>query len=102
MKFDQLTKNKLRNFDQTPKLTETFDQLIRSSEIRSSDRFPSYDARFFKENPAQFSNSLITFLKWPFKKTLTGSYNDAERAFWKSPQQNNVEKHDNIVGIHCH
>ena len=40
MKFDQLTKNKLRNFDQTPKLTETFDQLIRSSEIRSSDRFP--------------------------------------------------------------
>ena len=41
MKFDQLTKNKLRNFDQTPKLTETFDQLIRSSEIRSSDRFPT-------------------------------------------------------------
>ena len=37
MKFDQLTKNKLRNFDQTPKLTETFDQLIRSSEIRSTD-----------------------------------------------------------------
>jgi hypothetical protein len=25
------------NFDQTPKLLETFDQLIRSSEIRSSD-----------------------------------------------------------------
>jgi hypothetical protein len=29
------------NFDQTPKLLETFDQLIRSSEIRSSDHFPS-------------------------------------------------------------
>jgi hypothetical protein len=25
------------NFDQTPKLLETFDQLIRSSEIRSTD-----------------------------------------------------------------
>jgi hypothetical protein len=29
------------NFDQTPKLLETFDQLIRSSEIRSSDHFPT-------------------------------------------------------------
>jgi hypothetical protein len=28
------------NFDQTPKLLQTFDQLIRSSEIRSSDQFP--------------------------------------------------------------
>ena len=36
MKFDQLIKH---NFDQTPKLLETFDQLIRSSEIRSSDHF---------------------------------------------------------------
>jgi hypothetical protein len=26
-----------RNFDQTPKLLQTFDQLIRSTEIRSSD-----------------------------------------------------------------
>jgi hypothetical protein len=42
VKFDQLTKNKLRNFDQTPKLTETFDQLIWSSEIRSSDCFPLF------------------------------------------------------------
>jgi hypothetical protein len=25
------------NFDQTPKLLQTFDQLIRSTEIRSSD-----------------------------------------------------------------
>ena len=32
--FDQVTKH---NFDQTPKLLETFDQVIRSSEIRSSD-----------------------------------------------------------------
>ncbi len=31
---------KIKNFDQTPKLTETFDQLKMSSEIRSSDRFP--------------------------------------------------------------
>jgi hypothetical protein len=29
------------NFDQTPKLLETFDQLIRSSEIRSSDPLSS-------------------------------------------------------------
>jgi len=36
--FDQLTKNK---FDQTPKLTENFDQLKMSSEIQSSDHFPS-------------------------------------------------------------
>jgi hypothetical protein len=27
-------------FDQTPNLTETFDQLKRSSEIRSSDQLP--------------------------------------------------------------
>ena len=36
MKFDQLTKKK-RSFDQTPKLTENFDQLKMSSEIRSTD-----------------------------------------------------------------
>ena len=41
MKFDQLTKKKLRNFDQTPKLTENFDQLKMSSEIQSTDRFPN-------------------------------------------------------------
>jgi hypothetical protein len=34
VKFDQVIKH---NFDQTPKLLETFDQLIRSSEIRSTD-----------------------------------------------------------------
>ena len=34
MKFDQVIKH---NFDQTPKLLETFDQLIWSSEIRSTD-----------------------------------------------------------------
>ncbi len=32
--FDQVIKH---NFDQTPKLLENFDQLIRSSEIRSTD-----------------------------------------------------------------
>jgi hypothetical protein len=32
--FDQVTKH---NFDQTPILLEIFDQVIRSSEIRSSD-----------------------------------------------------------------
>ncbi len=42
MKFDQLTKKKKKNFDQTPKLTENFDQLKMSSEIRSSDRFPFF------------------------------------------------------------
>ena len=42
MKFDQLTKKKLGNFDQRPKLTENFDQLKMSSEIRSSDCFPYY------------------------------------------------------------
>jgi hypothetical protein len=40
VKFDQLTKKKLRNFDQMPQLTENFDQLKMSSEIRSTDRFP--------------------------------------------------------------
>jgi hypothetical protein len=40
VKFNQLTKKKLKNFDQTPKLTENFYQLKMSSEIRSSDRFP--------------------------------------------------------------
>ncbi len=40
MKFDQLTKKNLKNFDQTPKLTENFDQLKMSSEIRSSDHSP--------------------------------------------------------------
>ena len=40
MKFDQLTKIKNKSFDQTPKLTENFDQLKMSSEIRSSDHSP--------------------------------------------------------------
>jgi len=43
--FDQVTKH---NFDQTPKLLETFDQVIRSSEIRSSD-------------PLSFKSVLISF-----------------------------------------
>jgi hypothetical protein len=34
VKFGQVKKH---NFDQTPKLLETFDQLIWSSEIRSTD-----------------------------------------------------------------
>ncbi len=33
---------KLKNFNQMPKLTENFDQLKMSSEIRSSDRFPQF------------------------------------------------------------
>ena len=40
MKFDQLTKKNKKNFDQTPKLTENFDQLKMSSEIQSSDHPP--------------------------------------------------------------
>jgi hypothetical protein len=39
VKFDQLTK---KSFDQMPNLTETFDQLKMSSEIRSSDHSPVY------------------------------------------------------------
>ncbi len=39
MKFDQLTKKK--SFDQTRNLTENFDQLKMSSEIRSSDHSPN-------------------------------------------------------------
>jgi hypothetical protein len=35
VKFDQLTKKNKNNFNQTPKLTENFDQLKMSSEIRS-------------------------------------------------------------------
>jgi hypothetical protein len=30
------------NFDQTPKLLQTFDQLIRSTEIRSSDPLSAF------------------------------------------------------------
>jgi hypothetical protein len=37
--FDQVTKH---TFDQTPVLLETFDQVIRSSEIRSSDPLSVY------------------------------------------------------------
>ena len=40
VKFDQLTKIKIKSFDQTPNLTESFDQLKRWSEIWSSDHFP--------------------------------------------------------------
>jgi hypothetical protein len=40
VKFDQLTKKNKKKFDQTPNLTENFDQLKRSSEIRSSECFP--------------------------------------------------------------
>ncbi len=39
VKSDQLTK---KSFDQTPNLTETFDQLKMSSEIRSSDHSPEF------------------------------------------------------------
>jgi hypothetical protein len=38
LNFDQLPK---KAFDQTPNLTENFDQLKMSSEIRSSDHSPT-------------------------------------------------------------
>jgi hypothetical protein len=41
VKFDQLTKNKKKSFDQMPNLTENFDQLKMSSEIRSTDPLSS-------------------------------------------------------------
>ena len=40
LNFDQLPK---KAFDQTPNLTENFDQLKMSSEIRSSDHSPKKD-----------------------------------------------------------
>jgi len=55
VKFDQLTKIKNKNFDQTPKLTENFDQLKMSSEIRSSDRFPFLRGLFKRVNLNVFS-----------------------------------------------
>jgi hypothetical protein len=42
VKFDQLTKNKKKSFDQMPNLTENFDQLKMSSEIPSSDHSPLF------------------------------------------------------------
>ncbi len=46
-KITQNDINKTFDFDQTPKLLETFDQVIQSSEIRSSDHFPfSYCINF--------------------------------------------------------
>jgi hypothetical protein len=45
------------NLDQTPKLLETFDQLIRSSEIRSTDPLDSAD----KTNLFPFSLLLYLF-----------------------------------------
>ena len=41
--FDQVTKH---NFDQTPVLLENFDQVIRSSEIRSSDPLSTFTVQF--------------------------------------------------------
>ena len=41
--FDQVKKH---NFDQTPILLENFDQVIRSSEIRSSDPLSNRRANF--------------------------------------------------------
>jgi hypothetical protein len=43
-------KKNYKNFDQTPKLTENFDQLKMSSEIRSSDRFPVRRGRKYHNN----------------------------------------------------
>jgi hypothetical protein len=47
--FDQVIKH---NFDQTPKLLQNFNQLIRSSEIRSSDplSLQQYWFIFFSKN----------------------------------------------------
>jgi exonuclease III len=50
VKFDQLTKTKLKIFNQTPKLTENFDQLKMSSEIRSSDHSPCTEALLIKND----------------------------------------------------
>jgi hypothetical protein len=47
---------KKHNFDQTPKLLENFDQLIRSSEIRSSDPLSNLSP-FIKEQFLSITNS---------------------------------------------
>ncbi len=39
-KFDQVKND---NFDQLPNLTENFDQVKRSSEIRSSEQLPNWN-----------------------------------------------------------
>jgi hypothetical protein len=61
------------NFDQTPKLLETFDQLIRSSEIRSSDplssfQFVKFCCNFIRDmkNEAIFSSLGIPFRLFTF------------------------------------
>ncbi len=45
--FDQVTKSA---FDQTPNLTETFDQVKRSSEIWSSEQSPYYIFQVLSSN----------------------------------------------------
>jgi hypothetical protein len=42
----ELRSSEKKSFDQTPNLTETFDQVKRSSEIRSSECFPMLDLYF--------------------------------------------------------
>ena len=49
--FDRVIKH---NFDQTPILLESFDQVIRSSEIRSSDPLSQYPFIFWKTRITDF------------------------------------------------
>ncbi len=53
VKFDQLTK---KSFDQTPNLTESFDQLKMSSEIWSSDHSPYFQLIYMGHRHALNSN----------------------------------------------
>ena len=50
------------NFDQTPKLLQTFDQLIRSTEIRSSDPLSQKITIFKLLKIISFSDSKVALL----------------------------------------
>jgi hypothetical protein len=67
VKFDQLTKKKKKNFDQTPKLTENFDQLKMSSEIRSTDPLSLVSSIIVRLDP---SNPINNQFLWS-EPTLT-------------------------------
>ena len=63
--FDQVIKH---NFDQTPKLLQNFDQLIRSSEIRSSD--PLSFMCYFKDSMLTKDLSLEIISKFMIQTLL--------------------------------
>jgi hypothetical protein len=67
--FDQVIKH---NFDQTPILLENFDQVIRSSEIWSSDPLSLSDTWYWRKT--QFSIFQLEFSKQVGKKKQVGTF----------------------------